>query len=87
MRPNAHVEFTVTTRTQPLTLFSKAPNRSEWRGAPDRTKQPTVRPPQAAACTIAAVTGRMPIHSSPHPRAVQLLLIDQQIASALPLAQ
>jgi hypothetical protein len=26
-------------------------------------------------------------HSSPHPRAVQLLLIDQQIASALPLAQ
>jgi hypothetical protein len=26
-------------------------------------------------------------HSSPHPRRVQLLLIDQQIASALPLAQ
>ena len=26
-------------------------------------------------------------HSSPHPRAVQLLLLDQQIASALPLAQ
>ena len=26
-------------------------------------------------------------HSSPHPRAVQLLLIDQQIASALPLTQ
>jgi hypothetical protein len=87
MRPNAHFESTVTTRTQPLTLFSKAPDRSERRAAPGRTKQPTVRPLQAAACTIVAVTGPHAHHSSPHPRAVQLLLIDQQIASALPLTQ
>jgi hypothetical protein len=31
MRPNAHLEFTVTTRTQPLTLFSKAPDRGYHR--------------------------------------------------------
>jgi hypothetical protein len=61
MRPNAHFEFTVTTRTQPLTLFSKAPDRGRHR-------------PHAH-------------YSSPHPRAVQLPVIGQQIASALPLAQ
>jgi hypothetical protein len=65
MRPNAHFEFTVTIRTRPLTLFSKAPDRSEWRGAASRTKQLTVRPERAAACTIVAVTGRMSII---HPR-------------------
>jgi hypothetical protein len=47
MRPNANLAFTMTTRMEPLTLISKAPDRS---GA-------------------------------------QLVLIDQQIASALPLAQ
>jgi hypothetical protein len=81
------LEFTVTTRTEPLTLPSKAPDRSGWRGAPGRPKEPTVRAEQAGACTIGVVHQPHAHHSSPHPRPVQLLLIDQQIASALPLAQ
>jgi hypothetical protein len=49
------------------------------------------------ACQPCGVSRRVPApswpsrphahHSSPHPRAVQLLFLDQPIASALPLAQ
>jgi hypothetical protein len=46
-----------------------------------------VRVQQACACTIVAVPGRMRIIHAPHPRRVKLLLIDQQIVSALRLAQ
>jgi hypothetical protein len=50
MRPNANVEFTVTTRMEPLTLISKARDRSGWRGAPGPTKEPTVH--QQIALTV-----------------------------------
>ena len=70
MRPNAKPRIHGTTRTEPLTLLSKAPDRSGWRGAPGRSKEPIVRAQQAGACTIVAVTGRMPIIHPPHPRPV-----------------
>ena len=73
-----------TTRTEPLTLLSKAPDRSGWRGA--RTKEPTVRRQQAGACTIVAVTGRMPII---HPRIRERCSCCSSISRSrrLPLAQ
>ena len=77
MRPNAKPRIHGTTRKEPLTLLSKAPDRSGWRGAPGRTKEPIVRAQQAGACTIVAVTGRMPIIActtgtiaSPHNRQI-----------------
>ena len=77
MRSDAHLEFTVTIRTQPLTLIPKAPNRSEWRGAPGRTKEAAVRCPAGRCLHHRGRHRPHAQHSSPHPRPVQLLLLDQ----------
>ena len=76
MRSDAHLEFTVTIRTQPLTLIPKAPNRSEWRGAPGRTKEAAVGPSRQVPAPSWPSRPHAQ-HSSPHPRPVQLLLLDQ----------
>jgi hypothetical protein len=87
MRLNAKPRIHGTTRTEPLTLLSKAPDRSGWRGAPGRTKEAAVRGPAGGCLHHRGRHRPHAHHSSPHPRPVQLLLIDQQMASTLPLAQ
>ena len=59
MRPNAKPRIHGTTRTERLTLLSKAPDRFGWRGAPGRTKEPIVRGPSR----------RVPAPSWPSPAA------------------
>ena len=49
MRSDAHLEFTVTIRTEPLTLIPKAPDRSGWRGAPGRTNWVSATPASTSA--------------------------------------
>jgi hypothetical protein len=87
MRPSAHFEFTVTTRTQPFTLFSEGAGTAPSGAA--RPAAPSSQPCGPAGGCLHHRGRHRPHahHSSPHPRAVQLLLIDQQIASALPLSQ
>jgi hypothetical protein len=86
LRPIANVEFTVTTRTEPLTLLSKASARPgrRWRARPHERGN---RAGRSGGCLHHR--GRQWAHadySSPLSRTVQLLVTDQQIASALRLA-